>query len=893
MKTLKILSFLLLCFTFLNSYSQYNTDWKWIHPFPNGNTLRWVKIISPTTYYAIGYAGTFMTSTNAGSSWNVLQNAGGWQTSYAGQGRILYSGWFFNANTGLVCGSSGWIARTTNAGINWDSIASPTSNTLYGLQFINNNTGYIGGSSGTVLKTTNGGTIWIQLTTGVTSTIYNIYAVDTNYVYAPTTSGNILISTNGGSSFTSNNTGTSFTVYDANFVNASTGMVCGSSGNLVLTTNGGLNWSSVNTSYTSTFYELYSKQSLSYSQPYFEGFEHPTLFPPEGWTNYNVAGNVVWMRSYWFHTGAQSAICAFQNPGPGEDWLVTPKWSIQSGDSLVFWMRMFLTGTNPDSLVIRVSTTDSNIASFTNRILYLDVNSGYPPVPNWARFSVSLNSYAGQNIFIAFKHGDDNGEGVLIDDVSIERYTLQSPEFYVIGDPANLYKTTNLGTNWTQIPYNDPNQTWTSTYYTADFNLSDIIVGGAYGLILKSTNNGLNWTSLTNFLSPGIKYGVWAQSSSGKVIVTGAPGLSTTNDQIMMSTNGGNNWSVTATNSASTFYDIQMLNNSTGWMAGTYGAVRKTTNGGLNWDSVVTPVTSNLSLRKVRFLNSTTGWLFSFTTNPAGTIWKTTDGGNIWNQQSTGAIDGRTYAAEVVDSNVIYIGNYTPKVLKSTNGGDNWTELVNTPMGSGFIYDIKFFSPDTGYIAGTAGARLCRTLNGGVTFDTIHLPFTNSVYAIKWINYNTGWVFGANGMAIRTSNAGTSWSLYNTTGSTPYASYMSNPDSIFVVGSAGNIFKFTKQLITNITWNYEKPDKFTLNQNYPNPFNPVTTIEFTIPKPGFVNLKIYDISGKEVMNAVNANFNAGKIQYRFDGSGLASGVYFYTLVFDGKLMDTKKMILLK
>ena len=53
------------------------------------------------------------------------------------------------------------------------------------------------------------------------------------------------------------------------------------------------------------------------------------------------------------------------------------------------------------------------------------------------------------------------------------------------------------------------------------------------------------------------------------------------------------------------------------------------------------------------------------------------------------------------------------------------------------------------------------------------------------------------------------------------------------------------------------PNKFALYQNYPNPFNPVTKIKFDIPKASPVTLKIYDISGREVMTVTNAKLKAG------------------------------------
>jgi len=98
--------------------------------------------------------------------------------------------------------------------------------------------------------------------------------------------------------------------------------------------------------------------------------------------------------------------------------------------------------------------------------------------------------------------------------------------------------------------------------------------------------------------------------------------------------------------------------------------------------------------------------------------------------------------------------------------------------------------------------------------------------------------------------------------------------------------------ITDVEENKTIPQDFVLYQNYPNPFNPSTIIGYQLPVTSNVTLKVYDILGREIATLVNEQKPAGKYELKFDGSELASGVYFFTLK-TGNYAETKKMILMK
>ncbi len=121
-----------------------------------------------------------------------------------------------------------------------------------------------------------------------------------------------------------------------------------------------------------------------------------------------------------------------------------------------------------------------------------------------------------------------------------------------------------------------------------------------------------------------------------------------------------------------------------------------------------------------------------------------------------------------------------------------------------------------------------------------------------------------------------------------------------------NVIDFNDMILTMDMDNY-LPSEYTLSQNYPNPFNPITTIKYSVAdKDGHLNLatvqpsyrlrnvelKVYDILGREVKILVNEPKQPGNYEIYFDGNGLASGIYYYQLI-SNDFIETKKMVLLK
>ncbi|MEJ2538246.1 MAG: T9SS type A sorting domain-containing protein, partial [Calditrichia bacterium] len=123
-------------------------------------------------------------------------------------------------------------------------------------------------------------------------------------------------------------------------------------------------------------------------------------------------------------------------------------------------------------------------------------------------------------------------------------------------------------------------------------------------------------------------------------------------------------------------------------------------------------------------------------------------------------------------------------------------------------------------------------------------------------------------------------------------------DTMYVTVTKPNYYRYSRSvLIIDPNLIHEQtgifPGDFQLFQNYPNPFNPSTTIEFYLPKPGDVTIKVYNALGEEVETIISQRVKAGFHRYRWTPRvGIASGIYWYWIKAEG-FSDTKQMLYLK
>ena len=416
-------------------------------------------------------------------------------------------------------------------------------------------------------------------------------------------------------------------------------------------------------------------------------------------------------------------------------------------------------------------------------------------------------------------------------------------------------------------------------------------------LTFRSSNlfSQTGWIQQNSGISTSLNSVKYTNSLSG--ICVGNAGV------ILRSTNGGSNWVQQSSGFSGNFNSIFFSSENIGYAVGdsvSSGFLFKTTNSGINW--IRSDLITNVLLLSVFFINDNIGFTsgYSFSVNDNVKIYKTTDGGATWD-----SIDSKTsYLFNIYFINPStgwqtggYFALSSQGLYKTINGGINWFQQYD---GQGPVKEVFFIDSLNGWFSGRSSfsvATIFRTTNGGDNWIP-NLPGTGSIVnSLYFINKNKGWAATENRIIQSTTNGGVNWINQTNfqSGVNHRSIYFTDSLTGWVVGDSGTILKTTTGgVLTNFTnTSTEIPDKYFLSQNYPNPFNPATFINYELTMFSNVSLKVYDVLSQEVKTLVNENKPAGRYEVTFNGADFPSGVYFYSLLIDGNLIDTKRMVLLK
>ena len=317
-------------------------------------------------------------------------------------------------------------------------------------------------------------------------------------------------------------------------------------------------------------------------------------------------------------------------------------------------------------------------------------------------------------------------------------YNKPKEEVFPLGWNTSTFGKGTTGTGvWTELNPKVPRV----SYYGLDFINPDTgWACGSSGAIIKTTNGGNDWsiaeTPITSLLFKIHTY-------DGQVVI--AAGFENT---ILRSNDGGETFEQVQSGlgSETTFWGVQMLNDTLGWVCGGFQTLLKTTDAGLNWQQVFPGL--NQHYWSLEFLNEQYGFIVC----EGGKVLRTTNGGDNWTIIQAG--DTRAlYTVDIIDSlHIVEAGEYGMQMqydggknVYSSDGGITWVTNPDIPTYEDANW-IEFVDRDTGYsVSNDRG--LWKTTNRGVSWFKPNTSNYGGDWQIELIEEGTGY-YGGEGLNL-------------------------------------------------------------------------------------------------------------------------------------------------
>lgn len=345
--------------------------------------------------------------------------------------------------------------------------------------------------------------------------------------------------------------------------------------------------------------------------------------------------------------------------------------------------------------------------------------------------------------------------------------------------------------------------------------------------------------------------------------------------------NGGKTWEIQMVRDSIFYSDIIFVDNEYGWMkiskwigprSNNEDYLWKTKDGGKTWEKVSTPPEF---------------WTFTFIDSLRGVsgggsgFCRTTDGGNTWQACKIDSDIKLGGVEDICFSDSQYgwaIGididctDGCGALFKTTNGGETWHRVI----GAGFATDVFFTDSLHGVVLSAPGYMW--TEDGGKTWGGRELPSrTNDVV---FIDRETGWMVGDMGFIWKTVDGGKTWEKVEsgTTNDLHKIVFVENGKVGFIFGARNTLLRYDAESVVLDEKRKISSFSFKLYPNYPNPFNGETKIEYELPQGGVVCLRIFNLTGEEVVTLVEGVELPGRYSVYWDGRDklgkeVSSGVY--------------------
>lgn len=732
----------------------------------------------------------------------------------------------------------------------------------YGVYFKDELDGFCVGEFGAIIKTSDGGITWVDKSFPTQKTLLRISGCD-SLVLIVGTGGTILRSIDFGESWESLNLVNNVDIWGVFTFTNSVSMICTKDGQLLKTSDSGNSWQIDTIGYPLVYWDLKFMDSVTGFISCGDGIILKTTDAGNSWQPkqtgdmYSLYSLEILQNGKIIAAGSSGQI--YYSTDSGESFT-------QSNVPITFIIEDLAFANNDIGIAIGQATVTNAILKTTDGGLnweLLNRHMGHLNV-DFITDSVGYNVGTDLKIYKSSDQGNSWNLGFLNDDFYDIEFISASTGFVI---SSALYKTNNGGQTWNKIPNG------VGGYSLVFIDSSTGFAGNNDEIINKTTDGGLSWYS-THYI-PGagqIKKIKFSSNTLGWAL----------SNNLYKSTDTGESWIQVL--SGTNYNDFFFIDTLTGWVVG--NEIKKTTDGGIIWESINPPAI----FYDVEFIDSNLGYAAS------GSLYNTTDGGHTWS-----LINGvNATEIEVVDSAMIITISDQGNVYISMDRGATWS-TYNLPIGR----SLKFYDKSRGYFVGDVGL-IYQYLDS--TYTPVEL--SGFYYRMEDGNIILEWTTASElnnmGFEIQRKSETLDWEklgFENGNGTTAnknkYNFVDNNPSSgintyrLKQIDFDGSV-TYSKEIEIYVT----KPDKFLLEQNYPNPFNPTTKIRFRLSIASIVTLKIFNSLGEEIMTLINKKMTAmGNYDVNFDASGLASGVYFYSLECIGvdgiNAASIRKMVIIK
>ncbi|MBA3899238.1 MAG: T9SS type A sorting domain-containing protein [Bacteroidetes bacterium] len=353
-------------------------------------------------------------------------------------------------------------------------------------------------------------------------------------------------------------------------------------------------------------------------------------------------------------------------------------------------------------------------------------------------------------------------------------------------------------------------------------------------------------------------------------------------NEIYKTVNGGLDWTVKHAGSAG-IKSIRFLNQDIGFAVGNGGSILKTTDGGENWHQKISGTVQPLT--SVFFISTDIGFVVGGSNYPESrVILKTIDGGEAWTILTENN-EPRLMSCYFVDKNTGYAVGDNEAILKTTDGGKNWSnQKVPGDITQGGYRAVHFTSKDTGFVSGEWG-YVFKTTNGGQTWRQINSKtwvYLDDIYFVDaHIGFAVGGWTGSNPTIINTLDGGENWSLMEcpVLETQLYAVHFPSTNRGYITGLNGTVLRIDSNFVA-----VPIPDSVSVKKEYklyPTAVKEILTIESPYQE-GETTISIITINGEVFLNS---KFTGAKTEINL--SSLNKGLYFIKLSSGGEISFNK------